>query len=166
MYCRMPPVMVLVWRAQMRGVHVTLRMRLECRIVRRGSDGRAGLEEVYEVLNEVVVDRGANPFLTKIECWERDRLITKVWQQAGCTCTHSTLEHARVTCGGTAWTILLWSAHAAMHIGGLLRLDPAQTEIRGGDLYSCSAVQHLRKQCQAQQGLLELQLPDTAKTAT
>ena len=65
----------------MRGVHVTLRMRLECRIVRRGGDGRAGLEEVYEVLNEVVVDRGANPFLTKIECWERDRLITKAWQQ-------------------------------------------------------------------------------------
>ena len=29
------------------------------------------------MLNEVVVDRGANPFLTKIECWERDRLITK-----------------------------------------------------------------------------------------
>ena len=63
--------------AQMRGVHVTLRMRLECRIVRRGSK-RAAREEVYEVLNEVVVDRGANPFLTKIECWERDRLITKV----------------------------------------------------------------------------------------
>jgi NAD+ kinase len=61
----------------MRGVHVTLRMRLECRIVRRGSK-RAAREEVYEVLNEVVVDRGANPFLTKIECWERDRLITKV----------------------------------------------------------------------------------------
>ena len=61
----------------MRGVHVTLRMRLECRIVRQGDTGHAGLEEVYEVLNEVVVDRGANPFLTKIECWERDRLITK-----------------------------------------------------------------------------------------
>ena len=66
-----------VGRAQMRGVHVTLRMRLECRIVRQGGKGHAGREEVYEVLNEVVVDRGANPFLTKIECWERDRLITK-----------------------------------------------------------------------------------------
>ena len=69
--------MLLVGRAQMRGVHVTLRMRLECRIVRQGGTGHAGREEVYEVLNEVVVDRGANPFLTKIECWERDRLITK-----------------------------------------------------------------------------------------
>lgn len=32
----------------------------------------------YEVLNEVVVDRGANPYLTKIECYEQGRLITKV----------------------------------------------------------------------------------------
>ena len=90
----MPVITVLVWRAQMRGVHVTLRMRLECRIVRRGSDGRAGLEEVYEVLNEVVVDRGANPFLTKIECWERDRLITKARQQLGAHVQHFALEHA------------------------------------------------------------------------
>lgn len=34
--------------------------------------------DVYEVLNEVVVDRGSNPYLTKIECWESNRLITKV----------------------------------------------------------------------------------------
>ena len=34
--------------------------------------------DIYEVLNEVVVDRGSNPYLTKIECWERGRLITKV----------------------------------------------------------------------------------------
>ena len=33
---------------------------------------------MHEVLNEVVVDRGANPYLAKIECWERDTLITKV----------------------------------------------------------------------------------------
>lgn len=31
-----------------------------------------------QVMNEVVVDRGANPYLTKIECWEHGRLITKV----------------------------------------------------------------------------------------
>ena len=61
----------------MRGVHITLRMRLECRIVRqRQSDNTP--QELYEVLNEVVVDRGANPYLAKIECWERDTLITKV----------------------------------------------------------------------------------------
>ena len=56
------------------GVHITLRMRLECQVLR---DGRP-LGDPVEVLNEVVVDRGASPYLTKIECWERDRLITKV----------------------------------------------------------------------------------------
>ena len=34
--------------------------------------------ENYEVLNEVVISRGANPFLTKIEVYEHDTLITKV----------------------------------------------------------------------------------------
>ncbi len=34
--------------------------------------------EEYEVLNEVVVSRGANPFLTKIEVYEQGNLITKV----------------------------------------------------------------------------------------
>ena len=63
---------------QMRGVHITLRMRLECRIVRRGAARHSSSDEVHEVLNEVVVDRGANPYLAKIECWERDTLITKV----------------------------------------------------------------------------------------
>ena len=56
------------------GVHVTLRMRLECRVLRDGQP----LGDPIEVLNEVVVDRGASPYLTKIECWERDRLVTKV----------------------------------------------------------------------------------------
>ncbi len=61
----------------MRGVHITLRMRLECRIVRQNQSDNTP-QELYEVLNEVVVDRGANPYLAKIECWERDTLITKV----------------------------------------------------------------------------------------
>lgn len=29
-------------------------------------------------MNEVVLDRGSNPYLTKIECWEHGNLITKV----------------------------------------------------------------------------------------
>ena len=63
----------------MRGVHITLRMRLECKIKRGKDQQNSGAkEELYEVMNEVVVDRGANPYLAKIECWERDTLITKV----------------------------------------------------------------------------------------
>ena len=73
---------------QMRGVHITLRMRLECKIVRREPDEDAAAEERYEVMNEVVVDRGANPYLAKIECWERDTLITKV-PALPCLCSQS-----------------------------------------------------------------------------
>ena len=68
------------------GVHITLRMRLECTILRR--DARDKPEPPVEVLNEVVVDRGSGPYLTKIECWERDHLITK----ACCSCLHASLS--------------------------------------------------------------------------
>ena len=60
---------------QLLGSHITLRMRLECTIKRRG---QIEAQPPVEVLNEVVIDRGSNPYLTKIECWERDCLITKV----------------------------------------------------------------------------------------
>ena len=38
------------------------------------------LPDIFCVRAQVVVDRGANPYLTKIECWEHDRLITKARQ--------------------------------------------------------------------------------------
>ncbi|XP_026445638.1 NAD kinase 2, chloroplastic-like isoform X1 [Papaver somniferum] len=57
------------------GVYITLRMRLHCEIFR---NGKAMPGKVFDVLNEVVVDRGSNPYLSKIECYERHRLITKV----------------------------------------------------------------------------------------
>ncbi|KAK6132266.1 hypothetical protein DH2020_033966 [Rehmannia glutinosa] len=57
------------------GVYITLRMRLRCQIFR---NGKAMPGKIFDVLNEVVVDRGSNPYLSKIECYEHDRLITKV----------------------------------------------------------------------------------------
>ncbi|KAJ0976843.1 hypothetical protein J5N97_012317 [Dioscorea zingiberensis] len=57
------------------GVYITLRMRLRCEIFR---NGKAVPGKVFDVLNEVVVDRGSNPYLSKIECYEHNRLITKV----------------------------------------------------------------------------------------
>jgi len=57
------------------GVYITLRMRLRCEIFHKGK-ARPG--KVFDILNEVVVDRGSNPYLSKIECYEHDRLITKV----------------------------------------------------------------------------------------
>lgn len=50
-------------------------MRLRCEIFR---NGKAVPGKIFDVLNEVVVDRGSNPYLSKIECYEHDRLITKV----------------------------------------------------------------------------------------
>lgn len=57
------------------GVYITLRMRLRCEVFH---NGKAMPGKVFDVLNEVVVDRGSNPYLSKIECYEHDRLITKV----------------------------------------------------------------------------------------
>lgn len=50
-------------------------MRLRCEIFR---NGKAVPGKVFDVLNEIVVDRGSNPYLSKIECYEHDHLITKV----------------------------------------------------------------------------------------
>ncbi|KAK7320974.1 hypothetical protein VNO77_30985 [Canavalia gladiata] len=57
------------------GVYITLRMRLRCEIFRKG---KAMPGKLFDILNEIVVDRGSNPYLSKIECYEHDRLITKV----------------------------------------------------------------------------------------
>ncbi|XP_027339058.1 NAD kinase 2, chloroplastic [Abrus precatorius] len=57
------------------GVYITLRMRLRCEIFRKGKSMPG---KVFDILNEVVVDRGSNPYLSKIECYEHGRLITKV----------------------------------------------------------------------------------------
>lgn len=57
------------------GVMVTLRMRLSCEVWRRG---RERAEQTFEVLNEMVIDRGSNSFLTNIECYEKGRFITRV----------------------------------------------------------------------------------------
>lgn len=107
----------------MKGVHITLRMRLECRIVRRGASVGSHEEagEVHEVLNEVVVDRGANPYLAKIECWERDTLITKACcLPSKCVAAHEpprlfVSEDASVAaeaeCSSYLWCIALPTTH-------------------------------------------------------
>jgi NAD kinase len=35
-------------------------------------------DQIYDVLNELVIDRGPNAFLTNIECYEKGRFITRV----------------------------------------------------------------------------------------
>ena len=57
------------------GVFVTLRMRLSVQVMRKGKPVPG---KRFQVLNEVCVDRGSNSYLCMIECYERNRLITKV----------------------------------------------------------------------------------------
>ncbi|GBG78659.1 hypothetical protein CBR_g27885 [Chara braunii] len=66
---------IIYGNSTMDGVYITLRMRLRCELFRNGKPIPG---KVFDVLNEVVVDRGSNPYLCKIECYERNRLITKV----------------------------------------------------------------------------------------
>lgn len=53
---------------------MTIRMRLDCRIVNRDGVVRAR----YNVLNEVVVDRGSSPYLAALECFCDDVHLTTV----------------------------------------------------------------------------------------
>ena len=53
---------------------LTIRMRLDCRIVNRDGVVRAR----YNVLNEVVIDRGSSPYLAALECFCDDVHLTTV----------------------------------------------------------------------------------------
>lgn len=52
---------------------LSLRMRLTCGISRNGR-----FEKEFHVLNEVVVDRGASPYLSNLDCFCDDKYITTV----------------------------------------------------------------------------------------
>jgi hypothetical protein len=112
------------------GVMITLRMRLQCAIVR---SGQSEPEQLYEVLNEIVVDRGSNSFLTNIEAYIGGRFITRVqvgWTAGAVaaevrnvgTCTpQSGVLPARLVAAG-------WSASAVDAVNALpyTVVEPAQ----------------------------------------
>jgi NAD+ kinase len=52
---------------------VKVRMRLRCELQRVGEPS-----QVFRVLNEVVIDRGTSGFLSTLECYCDDSLITHV----------------------------------------------------------------------------------------
>ena len=58
--------------------HVTLRMRLECVIVRAGADPGGPPPVPIPCLNEVVVDRGPGPSLVDLDCWCDGMRMTKL----------------------------------------------------------------------------------------
>ncbi|KAM0329782.1 hypothetical protein ACHAQA_003946 [Verticillium albo-atrum] len=66
------------------GMRVNLRMRFTCTVYRNGSEGQGAQEgEQFEVLNELVIDRGPSPYVSNLELYGDDELLTVV-QADGC----------------------------------------------------------------------------------
>ncbi|PNH47635.1 hypothetical protein VD0004_g666 [Verticillium dahliae] len=66
------------------GMRVNLRMRFTCTVYRSGVNGQGPQEgEQFEVLNELVIDRGPSPYVSNLELYGDDELLTVV-QADGC----------------------------------------------------------------------------------
>ncbi|KAL7925011.1 NAD kinase associated with ferric reductase [Trichoderma austrokoningii] len=66
------------------GMKINLRMRFTCTVYRQGSNGSPMDEgEQFEVLNELVIDRGPSPYVSNLELYGDDELLTVV-QADGC----------------------------------------------------------------------------------
>lgn len=66
------------------GMRVNLRMRFTCTVYRNGAAGEEMEEgEQFEVLNELVIDRGPSPYVSNLELYGDNELLTVV-QADGC----------------------------------------------------------------------------------
>jgi NAD+ kinase len=66
------------------GMRVNLRMRFTCTVYRDGVAGQEMVEgEQFEVLNELVIDRGPSPYVSNLELYGDNELLTVV-QADGC----------------------------------------------------------------------------------
>jgi NAD+ kinase len=66
------------------GMRVNLRMRFTCTVYREGATGQDMEEgEQFEVLNELVIDRGPSPYVSNLELYGDNELLTVV-QADGC----------------------------------------------------------------------------------
>ncbi|PSR92070.1 ATP-NAD kinase-like domain-containing protein [Coniella lustricola] len=66
------------------GMKINLRMRFTCTVYRDGTLGREVEEgEQFEVLNELVIDRGPSPYVSNLELYGDNELLTVV-QADGC----------------------------------------------------------------------------------
>jgi NAD+ kinase len=66
------------------GMRVNLRMRFTCTVYRDGASGNEMEEgEQFEVLNELVIDRGPSPYVSNLELYGDNELLTVV-QADGC----------------------------------------------------------------------------------
>eukprot|EP01026_Neomeris_dumetosa_P029082 TRINITY_DN23575_c0_g2_i9.p1 TRINITY_DN23575_c0_g2~~TRINITY_DN23575_c0_g2_i9.p1 ORF type:complete len:438 (+),score=38.63 TRINITY_DN23575_c0_g2_i9:168-1481(+) len=81
---------------QQLGIHVALRMRLQCDLYREGKWCSS-----YNVLNEVVVDRGSAPFLTNVEVYEQGKYVTNVQADGVMLATPTGSTAYSVSAGGS-----------------------------------------------------------------
>jgi NAD+ kinase len=66
------------------GMRVNLRMRFTCTVYRAAAQGVESIEaEQFEVLNELVIDRGPSPYVSNLELYGDNELLTVV-QADGC----------------------------------------------------------------------------------
>lgn len=65
------------------GMRVNLRMRFTCTVYRNGLNHEVEEGEQFEVLNELVIDRGPSPYVSNLELYGDDELLTVV-QADGC----------------------------------------------------------------------------------
>ncbi|SPN97173.1 probable UTR1 protein, associated with ferric reductase activity [Cephalotrichum gorgonifer] len=65
------------------GMKVNLRMRFTCTVYRNGFGQDSEEGEQFEVLNELVIDRGPSPYVSNLELYGDDELLTVV-QADGC----------------------------------------------------------------------------------
>lgn len=127
----------------LRGVHITLRMRLQCEIWR---DGATAPGEAFEVLNEVVLSRGANPYLSKIEVSEAGRLITKVQADGVMLATPTGSTAYNVAAGGSmvhpSVPAILFTPICphSLNFRPVILPDYAELDLRIADDARCSAV--------------------------
>jgi NAD+ kinase len=75
------------------GMRVNLRMRFTCTVYRDGPMGHEVEEgEQFEVLNELVIDRGPSPYVSNLELYGDNELLTVV-QADGCIFSTPTGKH-------------------------------------------------------------------------
>ncbi|KAI1356325.1 ATP-NAD kinase-like domain-containing protein [Xylaria sp. FL0043] len=65
------------------GMRVNLRMRFTCTVYRHDASGEVEEGEQFEVLNELVIDRGPSPYVSNLELYGDNELLTVV-QADGC----------------------------------------------------------------------------------
>lgn len=65
------------------GMRVNLRMRFTCTVYRDGAGQEVEEGEQFEVLNELVIDRGPSPYVSNLELYGDNELLTVV-QADGC----------------------------------------------------------------------------------